>query len=159
MIQPYETRSARALRAALTANGEIGSAIGLLAMAVSIPLMIDPHMFGTAPLVSLGEQWQSVFDFIAGVFFVKGVVQLVAVLGDRRTVRLWSCYIAAIIWAMGVLAFAQIRFLGAVSLCAAMVVTNVLAAVRGRLKGQEWQRLNCDRASYCDRRKASEGHE
>jgi len=150
--QPSESKAARAFRSVLNANGEFGSALGLLLMCVAVPAMTDPHLFGPRVLVPVSEPLQSLLDALAGCFAVMGVVQLVAILLDQRRARARNALIAAVLWASSTAAFSSIHFWGSVTLGVAMTMVNLLAAVRGRLRIQEWERVACGKAGRCENR-------
>jgi len=146
-----EPRLARALRAALNANGEFGSGIGALFMSAATILMLEPDI-SPFVLLKLPDRGQAFFDTLAFMFLCVGLWQLWAVLNDRRALRVQSAWLSSIVWACSVSAFTHIHFYGSVSLCLAMIVTNVFAAARGRLQIEEWERLGCARAMTCQLR-------
>lgn len=150
---PFESRLARALRGALNANGEIGSGLAMLMMTVVVPAMTDPDLSARTTLVPSGRV-QGLLNILAGAFFMLGVVQLLAVLLDRRITRTLAAYIASIVWICGAIVFLPFRFYGITALGVTMGAVNVLAAARGRLQVQEWQRLSCTRAESCPNRLA-----
>ena len=148
---------ARMFRSMLNANGELGSGLALMGMSLATLAMLEPDLFSVR-LVTLSGKAQALFDILAGIFFIAGMVQTIAVLADRRGLRLWNAYGATILWMCAAVAFFQVKFFGSVVLSLCMVVINGLAVVRGRLKVQEWERFGCGNASTCANRVPSPNH-
>lgn len=151
-----ESKTARAFRSALNANGEFGSAFGSLSMALATPIMLEPSVSRWTIMI-LPDKAQSFFDVLSILFALIGIWQLWAVLSDRRGKRIRAAWFSSVVWACATSAFFSIHFFGAVSLSIAMIVVNMLAAARGKLQVQEWERFGCTRAGTCDRRVPSRG--
>ena len=152
MGETRESPAVRAFRGALNANGEFGSGLALVAMAAAVPAMLDPSLFVGNPLVPLSSRSQGLFNLLAGAFLTMGIVQVASVLLDRRAARVLSCYLASGLWTLSLIGFVPIHFYGSATLGVSMIVVNVLAAARGRLQIEQWERVACGKAGKCEHR-------
>jgi len=122
------------MKNALAAIGEVMTGFGLLALAVVIPVMIEPHL-GSLVKIPVEMRWR--YHVLAGICGLLGAEQLFAVARTWLRARLWVARAAVFISGVLAAVFYKIDFWGILPLAGMIFLGNLLATFRWELREAE----------------------